>query len=115
MKRRNPYTIPILLVALGAGLVIYHGEILYRFEPLSEQEVEARVDQQMQQFEDTRGPHLPPVTGDRRDALEARIRAEVVGQHEYQKNRSERWFFGGAAALIIAFGNLVMLRMMRAS
>lgn len=110
LRRRNPYTIPLLLVAVGGGLVAYHGETLYRFEPLSERQVEQQAAAQLKALEERRGPHLSPIQGERRQELEQRLQAEIRGVHDRPKREAERWFFAGLAALIIGLGHAAAMR-----
>lgn len=105
LRRRNPYTIPLLLVAVGAGLVAYHGETLYRFEPMSERQIEQQAAAQLEALEERRGPHLSPIQGKRRQALQEQLKAEIRGMHQRPKREAERWFFAGLAALIIGIGH----------
>lgn len=110
VRRRNPYTIPLMLVAVGGGLVAYHGETLYRYEALSDRQIEAQAQDQLEALEERRGPHLSPIQGERRQALAQRLEAEIRGVHERPKRDAERWFFGGLAMLIIGFGHGVAVR-----
>ena len=112
LRRRNPYTIPLLPVAVGGGLVAYHGETLYRFEPMSERQIEQQAIQQLEALEERRGPHLSPIQGERRQALEQRLQAEIRGVHERPRREAERWFFAGLAALIIGLGHGLSIRWM---
>jgi hypothetical protein len=108
MTRRNPFTIPYFILALGIGLMAYYGDQLYRFEPLSENQLEEQVDQQVIMFMDQRGPHLSRIEGERLQQLRDAIRAEIVARHEAPKEKAQVRFFIGLGALIISFGNFVM-------
>lgn len=103
---RNPRALAFLLLAIGTGLVGYHGEKWYRLPHWSEGEIAQSVELNLQIDLARRGPHLQP-TGERLEALRRSIRQEVEAEIRREREEPERWIGLGLVLLVLGSGQLV--------
>jgi len=106
MLFRNPRAFAFTLIALGIGLLAYHGEQWYRLPKWSEAEIQQSADLNLAIESKRMGPHLQP-EGEKLERLREIIIAEVRGEIQRERRELERWLGVGLVLLVFGIGQWI--------
>lgn len=113
MPPRNPYRIPLFVIAAGAGLALYYGHQLREMPAIPEAELDARVEQRIASIMERRGPHLSGIEGERLRQMRAEAREQIRTSALEPRREAQYRSVAGIAVVIIGFGNLLLIWLIR--
>jgi hypothetical protein len=107
--RRPLASLPFFLLAAGVGLTAWYGQKWYELPRYTDAELHASVELNLQ-MDLQRMPVSDPAQVDR---LRGLVRAEVLADVEKERRDVESGLGLGLIALVVGFGNLLFMRLLR--
>jgi hypothetical protein len=111
LTRRNPMTIPAIMMAAGLSVGIYYGDRWYRWEAIPEGDLHASVELNLAVVKQARGPHLP-MDPEREQRLRETIREELVAESRRPLEQAQARGFMGLGVFIIGFGQWLFVTLL---
>lgn len=108
--RRSRSAFPFMLLAVGIGLTGYYGLQWVQLPSYSDADIDASAELNLQL--DLQRQHTTPDT-DKLAAMRAQTRADVVADIQREHSQVETGLGAGLIALVAAFGNLVLMALLR--
>ena len=106
--RRNPRSLPVLILLAGLGIAGYYGLVWYQTPKWSPQEINQSVELNLAMDIARMGPQLKP-EGEKLDRLRALVRAEVEADANRELKTAQLRFSVGLVAMVFGIGQLVFV------
>lgn len=110
--RRSRSAFPFMLLAVGIGLTGYYGLQWYQLPQYSDADIAASAELNLQL--DLQRQGTAP-DADKLAALRAQTRADVLADIKRERSQVETGLGAGLIALVAAFGNLVLMGLLKRS